>query len=500
MIAGRKILFFILLMATLAEGSGMIAINNANVFNYSVNFHPRQMTAYKALKQPGDVECAYGGAKGGGKSYFGCQWVILESLEIIQKYGLEPSDTPLLIGFMGRKRNSDFVKTTLETWKKEIPSRLYTINESKQEIVILGTVKWYYGGFDDRSGVEKFNSGEYCRLFIDQAEEITEHEYAMVGGTMRLKIKGYTPEYKELYTCNPAQCWLKREFVRNPKLKELGRVFIQALPKDNVFLAKGYVAKLRHKYRNQPELLEAYIEGSWDAVESENQLIKEIWIRESKDPFHLPAKKRKIIACDVARFGDDRTVIGYALETDLQEVQIFGKKRADYVVNKIERMAIKHSEDGSNKTTPLIVIDADGLGGPIADMLLSHGFRVLEINSASESSNQGDFYNLRAEMWWNASQMYSDGDVYNSYGDMGADDIQELDTELTVVGYSLRAGRILVEGKDQIKDAKHYGKSPDIADMYIMLLYGLNKIVPEKVAEANRRRARNRAGRSAMAG
>lgn len=479
---------FLKAAAAASIGAG-IAVTSAlparaeGLLKLDVDFHPRQMQAYKALSEPGDIAVCYGGAKGGGKSHVGCKYVLLTSLDLIKKYGLKPSQTPLLIGFMGRKRNSDFVKTTLETWKKEIPHNLYRINEAKQEIIILDTVKWHYGGFDDRALIEKFNSAEYCRVFVDQAEEITEREYAMLVGTLRLKIAGYTPYFKQLLTCNPAQVWLKREFVRNPKLAELGRKFIPALPRDNPFLAGGYVERLRHTYRNQPELLEAYIEGSWDAIAAENQLIRDVWIRKSTEQQYDFPKKRRIISVDVARFGLDRTVIGYGLETDLQEVEIYGKKDTYYTQNRIEKLAIKHSLDGTAKTAPLIVIDADGLGGPVADQLLPLGYRVLQINSAGESSDQNTFYNLRAEMWWNGSMMYSDGDVYQSYGDMTQDDIDDLEMELTVMGYTLKHGRILVDSKDDIKDPRRYGRSPDVADMYIMLLYGLQFVQPDVIAD-----------------
>ena len=97
--------------------------------------------------------------------------------------------------------------------------------------------------------------------------------------------------------------------------------------------------------------------------------------------------------------------------------------------------------------------------------------------------------------------MYADGDVYNSCGDMAQDDIDELETELTVVGYSIKHGRILVQGKEEIKDAKHYGKSPDLADMYIMYLYALSQVVPDKVRDrARARRSNKRRRTSAMAG
>lgn len=457
------------------------------------NFHDRQNTALTILDKDQDIKLCYGGAKGGGKTVLGVRWATMVSFEAIQKFQIPPSPEPVLIGFMGRKRNSDFTKTTLETFRTEVPSSLYRINEQKQEIIFGDSVKWYYGGFDDREAVKKFNSGEYIYLFIDQSEEITEREHSLIAGTLRKKIKGKQPHYKELLTCNPAQCWLKREFVKNPDGKKHGRYFLKALPKDNPYLADGYVNNLRYEYRNQPELIEAYIEGSWDALDAENCLIRDVWVQKSKEQQYPFKIRRKIIACDPARFGKDRTVMGYSEETDLKDVEIYGQKDAYYTSNKIARMALRHSEDGTVEGAPLIVIDADGIGGPIADNLLAWGYKVLQIYSASESSDKEKFHNLRAEMWWNCSQMYSDGDVYNSYGNMAQDDIDELDTELTIVGYSLRQGRILVDSKEDIKDPKRYGKSPDIADMYVMLLYGLGFVTPMAVRDrVGIRSSRNR--------
>jgi len=460
-------------------------VENKSVETVDVNweFHARQSEALDYLDMQQDVALCYGGAKGGGKTVVGVRWATKVSYDTIGQFKLKPSAEPLLIGFMGRKRSTDFTKTTLETFKNEVDSSLYKINEHKSEIIFGDTVKWYYGGFDDREAVQKFNSGEYIYLFIDQAEEITEREHSMIAGTLRKKINGIRPFYKELLTCNPAQCWLKREFVKNPAGKNHGRYFLKALPKDNPYLADGYVERLRYEYRNQPELIEAYIEGSWDVLDAENCLIRDVWVQKSKEQPYPFKVRRKIISCDPARFGKDRTTIGYAEETDLKDVEIYGQKDAYYTSNKIARMALRHSEDGTVEGAPVIVIDADGIGGPIADNLRAWGYKVIDINSASESSDPENFYNIRAEMWWNASQMYCDEDVYNSYGNMEQDDIDEMDTELTIVGYSLRQGRILVESKEEIKDPKRYGKSPDLADMYVMLLYALKFVTPKAVTD-----------------
>ena len=437
--------------------------------NVDYEYHSRQSRALDILALDlTDLELLYGGAKGGGKSVLGCRWMFTEACAIIDKFGLEPSQYPLGIGFMGRKRGVDFQKTTLETWKKEVPAAAYRINEQKHEIIIFETVKIVFGGFDDRAVIEKFNSAEYCRAFVDQVEELTQHEIGMLRGTMRLKINGEEPLYKKLLTANPAQCWLKKEFVKNPAGKKEGLFFLPALPADNPYLPKHYTNTLTKAFRHRPELLAAYLEGSWDALEGADIIIKDVWVRDSHARTIRMAGPRKLIVADIARFGDDRTVIMDLLETEIRKCIIYGKKDTHYTSGKIAQ-ATKEAQEDDDKP-PVIVVDGDGLGGPVADNLRAWGFTVIEIHSAGASSNPGKFHNLRAEMWWTAGVKFSDGDIANRYDGDGVD---ELDAELTVPTYKFRNGKILAEAKEDIKKPERYGRSPDIADTYIYGLYGL---------------------------
>lgn len=463
----------------------MIAEKTKPVIEVDWEFHPKQSRALDILESIECEELCFGGAKGGGKSVLGCRWAFMIAMALIDKYDLEPSKYPLLIGFMGRKRGVDFTKTTLETWKKEIPPAAYRINEQKKEIIIFETVKYQYGGFDDREVVEKFNSAEYCVWFVDQAEEVSQDEIAMLRGAMRLKIKGQVPDYKGYLSCNPAQCWIKREFVKNPKGKEEGLFYLQSLPADNPYLPDVYVNKLRKAFRHQPEMLEAYLHGSWDAIEGADIIIRDRWVLHSHQKRHNFPPKKKFIVADVARFGDDRTVIFYMEDTNIvkKDVRIYGQRDTNYTSNVLARMARKKSEDGTVENSPLIVIDGDGLGGPVADNLRAWGFNVYEIHSAAASSSPEDYYNLRAQMWWEAGQMFADGEVYNEYED------DELDTELTIPKYVLKQGRILVESKEDIKKPERYGKSPDLGDTYIYGLYIYKNVkMPKKKEKTNTKR------------
>jgi len=71
----------------------------------------KQTEARKYLVDDDDCSLLYGGAKGGGKSYFLCLWAVEWSLWLAKFFGLERSLTPLPVGFIGRKRAIDFNDT-----------------------------------------------------------------------------------------------------------------------------------------------------------------------------------------------------------------------------------------------------------------------------------------------------------------------------------------------------------------------------------------------------
>lgn len=432
------------------------------------HFHPPQSKALDILMGYEDPELVVllGGSKGPGKSLTGCRWVVMDALELIDKYHLTPTENPLPIGFMGRNRSTDFVKTTLETWKREIPSRLYRTNEQKHEIIIAETVKYFYGGFDNREAIEKFNSAEYCRFFVDQAEECSKEDIALLRATFRLKIKGKIPTYRGLLTANPRQCWLKQDFVKNPQGKG-GNYFVQALPRDNPDLPPDYINTLKRAFAGRPELISAYIDGSWDAITGTDTIILDKWVEVSHNQKFIGLVKRKFIVADIARFGDDRMPIAYMEETETKELEVYGHRSADTAVRLIATMANRHKlEDGK---PPTIIIDGDGIGGPVADFLRKEGFDVFELHSAGESSDPERFYNLRAEMWWTAGEAYQRGEIFESYD---GEYREAMEREITIPRYDLKDGRILVESKDDIKKPDRYGQSPDLGDMRIYGLYG----------------------------
>ena len=443
----------------------------AKTIEFRIHLTARQSEAWRLLHDDSVDEVLYGGSKGSGKSLFGCAWCYLRAQEIIQEFGLQPRKYPLLVGFMGRKRGIDFVKTTLETWKKLIPPEAYTIREQAREIVIANTVKIGFGGLDSPEVVEQFNSAEHAFFFIDQAEEITRDDVAALRASLRMSIavrrgpewERRKPKYKALYTANPAPCWLRDEFVHG---QDPRKRFVKALPSDNPYLPPDYIRRLKDTYRHRPELIQAYVYGSWDDFSAADQVIRAEWVDHAKElTIHWDYPIPRLITCDPARFGDDETVI-YGLEgTEIVLSEIYGQKDTMYTANRLWTLA--HRWDDC-----LIVIDSVGIGGGIADRLVEMGANVLQVNSAARASNPNRYYNLRAEMWDLAAEMFAQGDVQLRNQE------PVLVGQLTAPKYEYRGSRMLIEDKEQIKE--RLGRSPDRADAYVMGLYGYLYLVKDR--------------------
>ncbi len=432
----------------------------------------RQTEAYRALDEPKIIDVCYGGAKGGGKSFFLCVWSFLLSVHTANTFGLRPTPDPIHLGWIGRKQATDFTSTTLQTWHNVIPKDYYEIKSGTEKhpkhILIQGRIAIDFGGLDRREDINKFNSAEYAFIGIDQAEETAKDDVAVLQGSRRLTIDGHPLYYKGLYTANPANCWLKDDFIIDSAPY---RKFVQALPSDNPHLPATYIEMLKDAFGHRPELLEAYLYGSWNLADSVDQVIKAIWL-EKADSFRqieFKEKTRKYITCDVARYGDNETVSYYMEDTDIiGEPMIYGQRGIDYTVNRLTAWSIQHND------CPIIV-DEGGVGGGVVDVLQANGRHVIAANSAVKPEKTNPMYvygNRRAEVWDCAARGMSRGEVELHHKD------PVLRKQLCTPKYKYRNGRIYIESKEEITKRLGQGQSPDRADAYVNGLYYGRNITP----------------------
>ena len=422
-----------------------------------ITLTPRQCEAFAHLTSPADLALTFGGAKGGGKSFLGCVWVLVWARRLIELWDLKESIHPLAIGFMGRKHATDFDKTTLETWKKTIPYECYEIHKQEKSIEIDKKVKIFFGGLSDQESINKFNSAELAFIFIDQAEETKREDIDVISASLRLTHNGIKPAYKTLYTANPAQCWLKDEFILAPSEK---KIFVQSLPTDNPHLPEGYTQTLRDAFKYDPQKLTAYLEGNWDDIGSIDDLIA---ISEIKRCIGIPVIRfydHRVVSCDVARFGDDQTVIKTWENEKCTHTEIIGKSDLMAVVGRL--MYWEEIMGGQ----VLFVIDDTGLGGGVTDRLSEMEKSVLPINFAQKPIEPLKFKNKRSEMYSNAAKYIIDTNVCMNETDV------RLHGELCATKYKILSdGRRQIEPKADTK--KRLGHSPDLADAFVLGIEGL---------------------------
>ncbi|MBA7569154.1 hypothetical protein ES708_10892 [subsurface metagenome] len=430
-----------------------------------VTFTQKQITALKILNRKHVRGLLFGGAKGGGKSVLLCRYAWLYCKTIIKHFDIPVLRSPLPIFFMGRLQGVDFDDTTLETWKEYIPEADYTIKEKNKEIIIENRVKIQYGGLDNKKVVKKFNSANYGAFGLDQAEEIDEDKLTELRLTLRRSIGGIPLPFKEVYTANPADCWLKDQFVLGHNKRF---VFLPSLPSDNSFLPADYVPNMEYTLRNRPELLKAYRDGSWDILAGADIVIQDKWIeRANENKFHVPI--RRVIVCDVATYGDDESVIYCMENSNIIKSRIFGKKDEYYIANEMENLGLDFKPS-------LYAVDSIGVGSGVVSILNNKGLPVLAINAAEkqESGVPKHFLNRRAQIWWNAGDLFSNNDVELHHDD------QELKRQLTVPRYTYKGDKFMIRSRDEIK--KSYGRSIDRASAYVMGLWALQycEVIEEK--------------------
>lgn len=420
----------------------------------------------------------YGGAKGGGKTVFLCRWAVIQC-------AMYPGNK----GFLGRKRSVDFKNTTLETFKRYIHPSLYRI--SKQEQIIF--LPWCdgqinFGGLDDPDLVQKFNSAEYGFVGLDQAEEVDQDQVGMLVGTLRHVLPdGSFPSYQIRLTANPAECFLKYEYIENPTQGDPvtgkgTRAFIKALHSDNPFLPPDYIPNMREAFKHRPKLLKAYLEGIWDDLSAIDILIQPSWVEICKAARFTGNITKRIITTDVARHGDDENVT-YGMErSDAPSIRIFHTDIQGYTDNLID-MALRLVALRRKTGAMANIVDAVGLGAGVFDAIR----RIKDddgnpepvigfIGGSTESVPEhlrNKFKNLKSMAWH-----------------QGAEDIQKgivcLPNDPVLCGQLLWQKTVILDEiksrvltKKELKDKRK--ASPDRADSLINGLYALriSKALPD---------------------
>ncbi len=155
----------------------------------------------------------------------------------------------------------------------------------------------------------------------------------------------------------------------------------------------------------------------------------------------------KVIGVDVARFGDDRSVICRREGLWCHELRVVEKTDNMTFAGMVAREIDDFRPDG-------VFIDA-GRGEGVIDRLRQLGYRVMEINFGGKASDSGKYANKRSEMWDRVREWLEAGAAIPNNPDLKG--------ELASPTYKFdAAGKLVLEPKEKLKERGL--RSPDMAD------------------------------------
>lgn len=254
-----------------------------------VRFHPKQSRAFRSRAR----EILYGGAAGGGKSYFLRVAAIAWCCAI-----------PGLQVYLFRRTHPDLVKNHL-TGRKSFPALLADLIQSKQARINWGEkIITFWNGSQIHlchcqyeKDMWNYQGAEIDVLLIDELTHFTETIYRFLRSRLRATGLELPPEWAGRFPrivngANPGNIghnWVKKAFIRpapegvvwQPPKSEGGlpRQFIKARMKDNPTLGEedpGYEDRLEGL--GTPELVRAMKDGDWDIVAG--GMFDDLWSRD----------------------------------------------------------------------------------------------------------------------------------------------------------------------------------------------------------------------------
>lgn len=154
-----------------------------------------------------------------------------------------------------------------------------------------------------------------------------------------------------------------------------------------------------------------------------------------------------VVGVDVARFGDDRTVIFPRQGLRAWEPEVLRHAKTQEIAGRV--IATKKSGNAAM----IFVDETGGWGAGVIDALALGKHPVVGVNFSSKADNP-KYFNKRSEIIWEAAEWVKRGGWLPN--------MPELVREATAPTYWFDKGKLRVEEKEQIK--KRIGCSPDLWD------------------------------------
>lgn len=426
-----------------------------------INFKPsqKQFKAWEYLTNETHSEIGYGGSAMAGKSYLGCVW--------ITSMCLANPDSGYLIG---RRELTNLKKTTLLTLFKVfkefgITEGMYNYNQQNNIITFNNQSQIFLMDLDYKPSdplYTRLGGLELTGAFVDESNECPEE--AINTLKTRLGRRG-TMKPKLLETFNPSKNHVYKRYYKPLIENRLPAhvIFIPALPTDNPHVTETYLNQLRNADKITRERL---LNGNFEYDDDPNALIDTEAIY---DLFTNTVEKgEKFLTADIARYGQDKTVIYCWNGLEVYKAFYYEKQGLDVTSQKLKEILSTEQIPYSHA-----IIDEDGIGGGVVDNVKgvkgfianTKPFDIIETRLGKPMP--ANFQNLKTQCYFKLADLVNthkmavkveDGYVKNQIAE-----------ELQYVKQKQGDGKLSLLPKSEVKE--YIGRSPDFSDALMMRMF-----------------------------
>jgi len=277
--------------------------------------------------------------------------------------------------------------------------------------------------------------------WVEEAQTITQKSLNLLIPTIRADGSEMWFSWNPDQPTDPVDVLLRQNTPEDA-------VVVRANWSDNPWFPASLRADMERDRASDPSKYAHVWLGEYQS-QADKQFISWDDVKLAQDRQYRRGGKPVIFGVDVARFGDDRSVLCIREGDCLVDLMKWEKLDTQQLAGRVIDVANSRNPDA-------IFVDGVGVGGGVVDRLRALRARVIEVNAGAKAGQEDRYANKRAEMWgrmreWLRSRaMISHHDI-------------ELAAELTGPFYSFDASnRILLEKKEDMK--KRGLRSPDLAD------------------------------------
>ncbi len=386
--------------------------------------------AFQPLTQSARYKGAWGG-RGSGKSHFFGGFLVLSALK-----------RQVRAVCLREVQNSikDSVKQLIED-KIQQYGLLGEFNITDAEIRGPNESLFVFRGLKNHNAASIKSLEGFNVAWTEEAQSVSQKSLDMLIPTIR------ADDAELWFSWNPDQPTdAVDKFLRvNPPADS---IVVRANYSDNPFFPSSLRADMERDRHDDPEKYAHVWLGEYQ-VQSSAQFISWELVKQAQGRAVRRGDRPLLFGLDVARFGDDRSVLAIREGDCLTRTMVWEKLDTQQLAAHVLEVANARKPDA-------IFVDGVGVGGGVVDRLRALKLRVIEVNAGAKAGQDRRYGNKRAEMWGRMKEWLGGRGVLSEWD-------LDIAAELTGPNYGFDpSNRIFLEKKEDMK--KRGLRSPDIAD------------------------------------